>query len=80
MTRTKERVSSPRTPARAGRGFGFGVRVARRVLRRARRGLGEGEGELLVLHREMDHAAANQRAEQQLLGERFLDMLLDDAA
>src|SRR6185437_9625867 len=46
------------------RGFRFGVGVVGRGLGAARRRLGEGEGELVFLHRDMDHAAADQRAEQ----------------
>src|SRR5882724_4299189 len=44
------------------------------------RGLAErliGEGQLAVLDVDADHAALLQLAEQQLLGERLLDVLLD---
>jgi hypothetical protein len=44
--------------------LGFGVGVIRRGLGAARRGFGEGEGELVFLHRDVNHAAADQCAEQ----------------
>src|SRR6185437_6590318 len=47
--------------------------------RRARRRLDERESQLVALAGDADDAALGQLAEQQLLGERLLDVLLDDA-
>src|SRR5258708_30723501 len=48
--------------------------------RGARRRLGEGEAELVALAGDPDDAALGELAEEQLLGERLLDVLLNDAA
>src|SRR5258708_29160757 len=47
---------------------------------RRRRALAEGEVELVADPADMDDAALGEAPEEQLLGQRLLDVLLDDAA
>src|SRR5687767_962497 len=59
--------------------FGLGRLLALLLARLGRRG-DDLEGRRIVLDRDLDLAAMDQFAEQQFLGERLLDLLLDEPA